>query len=145
MSTLYNFEKIFSLVGQSLEEVQASEFYCSLGDPRIEESAGDKYHSFIDKGISFLFRDDRAQHIQFFSAAHDAREHYGKYDGPLPAGIQFDMTKVLVRDLLGNPDRLSRDSLRSNWDIYNQKENALHIDYDLDGKAISIVTIQPQF
>ncbi len=129
------------LIGLSFVEVARNDSYLDLGEPKIEEIGSDHYHNFKTVGVRILFRNRKLAHAQFYNGTIS---DFNPFVGMLPFELEFSYSKADVRKEIGEPNKTT-GSTKSNWDIYHREGKSIHIQYDLDGNVIEMVTIQEQF
>jgi len=93
--------------------------------PKLPRGDIDAYLTNHKKGIDFTFTDERHLDVKAINYPEGALvlsnirfngvadKHYKKYDGTLPEGVSFGMSKLEVIKLMGNPV-VGRRNLR--WD-----------------------------
>lgn len=96
-------------------------------------------------GISMVLPDGET-----ISAVHlhaSGHEGYSEFQGELPAGIVFAMSREEARSRLGNPaqcgdgGRVLLLGLRPAWDAFIVDGQRLHLEYTEDNQSIRLVTI----
>lgn len=138
---LIDSSKFLKLIGLGLVKVARDDSYLDLGDPKIEEIGSDHYHSFKTAGVSILFRNRKLVHAQFYNGN---KPGFNPFVGTLPLKIEFSYSKAEVREKVGEPSKTT-GSPKSNWDIYDSEGKSIHVQYDLDGNVIEMITLQEQF
>jgi len=97
-----------------------------------------------EAGIDIVFSNDFfIQSIHLFSGTTDDGK---KYLGEIPLGLQFSMSKDIVNDLLGDPNKSGGGYTDifghvPNWDKYFFEGHSLHLQYAENMSRINLITI----
>ncbi len=98
--------KYVELLNKRLSEIESDPLYCAFLPLTIRQSDEEFYHFNKQKGITFTFDtgSNRLLQLDFFSKGYQG---YGLYSGELPKQLRFDMGKVEVNKILGEPSQHS--------------------------------------
>src|ERR1700754_5113173 len=102
-----------------------------LGEIEMEEIDGTYYLLNVEKGIDIVLSDALVvQSIHLFSGHSDSKE----YRGEIPLGLRFSMSKDIVNELLGDPNKRSSGYTDMfgrvpSWDKYLFEDYSLHVQY----------------
>lgn len=134
-----------SLLGKSPHDVRSMDIFRSVVMPAVEKIGDESYLELPSIGISMVLPDGET-----ISAVHlhaSGHEGYSEFQGELPAGIVFAMSREEARDRLGNPaqcgdgGRVLLLGPRPAWDAFIVDGQRLHLEYTEDNQSISLVTI----
>jgi hypothetical protein len=117
------------LLGKAPKSPEVDQFLAVVGENPEEssfDSGGIIFYSWQNKGLSLGFYGGKLTIIFLYS---EGAEDYHQYQGKLPEGLSFGLTRPDVESKLGKPDPQSDGSI-NNWADY--KDRGLHITYDSD-------------
>jgi hypothetical protein len=137
--------QIQSLIGKKLRDVRGMDMFRSVVMPDIEKIGDEGYLEIPLLGISMVLPDGEiTSAVHLHSFGHDG---YSEFQGEIPAGIVFAMSRDEVRSRLGNPvecgdgGRVLLLGPRPAWDAYVVDGQRLHLEYAEDKRSIRLVTI----
>jgi len=139
--------KIFGLMlGKRLDDPEIQNFRLNGATAEHEQSILEDYIIFRDKGLEFNFWQRVLTHVYFFNegsrdAAVGVLEMH-RYQGSLPFGLSFSLTRRQVQNIFGRP-MFTLDG----WDEYDIKDTRqilkinydTNSEYDANAKILSIV------
>jgi hypothetical protein len=137
--------QIQSLVGQTMNAVRGMGIFLNGVIPDAEKIGDESYVELPLIGISMVLPDG-----EMISAVHlhaSGHEGYSEFQGELPAGIVFAMSREEARDRFGNPaqcgdgGRVLLLGLRPSWDAFIVDGQRLHLEYAEDNQSVRLVTI----
>lgn len=120
------------------------------GDDPIsyEEIGGTTYVEAPNLGFSLVLSDEgTVEAVHLYSEGHQGN---AAFRGQIPCGLSFDMSRVDVRNLLGQPDNFSEGGIESAlgtyppWDSYRRADFELHVEY-IEGRhpcGIRLITLR---
>lgn len=133
------------LLGLSYDKLASSKEFIGIRLPDIERIEDQSYLSIHDRGVSFVFPDNRTiGAVQLHSQGH---EGFSGYADALPAGLSFNMSREEVQKLLGKPDRSGEEGQvpflghKPAWDSFLEGNMRIHVEYDFGQTALQLVTI----
>lgn len=120
--------KLGELIGKPYESDEVQDFTVRLGVPEVDQEIGAPetvYYIFAARGVTII-TDSQTNRIDtiFLKAPRAERPGYG---GPLPAGLDFSMTREQVLKALRAPD----DS-QSFYDAWEEGSHVLRVEYTGD-------------
>jgi hypothetical protein len=137
--------QIKSLLGKKLSDIRGMEIFRNILMPDVEEIGDESYLELPLLGISMVLPDGEtisAVHLHAFG-----HEGYSEFQGELPAGIVFAMSREAARDRLGNPaqcgdgGRVLLLGPRPAWDAFIVDGQRLHLEYSEDNQSVRLITI----
>lgn len=138
-------EEIINWIDKDLSKVKLTELFIKYFEGRkIVQDEMDYYLSNEEKGIEIVISTVfEINTIHLFSKY----ENYMQFEDELPFNIEFSLTKVDIRSLLGEPSRTGGGTnalyigFVYPWDKYYFDNYTMHFQYSIDELAISIITI----
>lgn len=134
-----------SLLGISRHDVRCMDIFRSVVMPAVEKIGDESYLQLPLLGISMVLPDGET-----ISAVHlhaSGHEGYSEFQGELPAGIVFAMSREEARDRLGNPAQCGDGGPvlllgpRPAWDAFIVDGQRLHLEYSEDNQSVRLITI----
>jgi hypothetical protein len=137
--------KIEFVLGKKVKEIQDTADFRGVSVP-VPELIGDEYYIEIPSiGVSMVLPDgETVTAIHLHAENH---EGYSQYQGEIPTGILFSMSREQVRKILGAPIQYSdgRKVLllgeRPAWDAYIINDLKIHFEYAENTDSIGLVTL----
>lgn len=137
--------QIQSLVGKNINDVRGMGIFRNIVMPDVEEIGDESYLELPLLGISMALPDGETIYaIHLHASGH---EGYSEFQGELPGGIVFEMSREEARDHLGNPaqcgdgGRVLLLGSRPAWDAFIVDGQRLHLEYAGDNQSVRLVTI----
>lgn len=133
------------LLGETMDDVGGMEIFRSVSMRNVEKIGDESYLELPLLGISMVLPDGET-----ISAVHlhaSGHEGYSEFQGELPAGIVFAMSREEARDRLGNPaqcgdgGRVLLLGPRPAWDAFIVDGQRLHLEYSEDNQSVRLITI----
>jgi hypothetical protein len=130
VATTHNFAALSSMLGKSINNQQVKTWLSELGactEALIDRFNDSYYYNFKSEGISLRFdnRDDELTTIFLYSEGAD---RFRQYQGDLPFGLSFQLTRKEVESILGPPEESGGDGVIDFWTSYRSKR--IGITYD---------------
>ena len=130
VATTHNFAALSSMLGKSINNAQVKTWLSELGactEAIIDRFSDSYYYNFKSEGISLRFnnRDDELTTVFLYSEGAD---RFRKYQGVLPFGLSFQLTRKEVESILGPPEESGGDGIIDFWTSYRSKR--IGITYD---------------
>lgn len=136
---------IQSLVGQNINDVHDMGIFRNVAMLDVEKIGDESYLQLPLLGISVVLPDRETISVVHLHAS--GHEGYSEFQGELPAGIVFAISREEARARLGNPaqcgdgGRVPLLGPRPAWDAYIVDGQRLHLEYAGDNQSIRLVTI----
>jgi len=132
VSTTHNFAALSSMLGKSINNAQVKVWLSELGactEALVDRFGDSYYYNFKSEGISLRFdnQDDELTTVFLYSEGAD---RFRQYQGDLPFGLSFQLTRKEIESILGAPDESGGDGVIDYWTTYRSK----HIGITYDGK-----------
>lgn len=136
---------IQSLVGQNINDVHGMGIFRNVAMLDVEKIGDESYLQLPLLGISMVLPDGET-----ISAVHlhaSGHEGYSEFQGELPAGIVFAMSREEARARLGNPAQCGDGGPvlllgpRPAWDAFIVDGQRLHLEYAEDNQSVRLITI----
>jgi S1-C subfamily serine protease len=130
VATTHNFAALSSMLGKSMNNPQVKTWLSELGvctEALIDRFNDSYYYNFKSEGISLRFdnRDDELTTIFLYSEGAD---RFRQYQGDLPFGLSFQLTRKEVESILGPPEESGGDGVIDFWTSYRSKR--IGVTYD---------------
>jgi len=134
LSTTHNFAALSSMLGKSINHEQVKTWLSELSactEALIDRFDDSYYYNFKSEGISLRFdnRDDELTTIFLYSEGTD---RFRQYQGDLPSGLSFQLTRKEVESILGPPGKSGGGGGSYGWDNYwaEYRSKRIRITYD---------------
>lgn len=140
VSTTHNFAALSSMLGKSVNNAQVKAWLSELGactEGLVDRFSDSYYYNFKSEGISLRFdnRDDELTTIFLYSEGAD---RFRQYQGDLPFGLSFQLTRKEIESILGPPDESGGNGVIDYWTSYRSK----HIGITYDGKRTDDLSLR---
>ena len=137
-------------------------FVKDLGfDTKLEKEA-DSYTSYLlddESGYAFVFDDERMLYEKFaklplgglfrfisLQLYSGNKDDYAKFQGPIPHGLSFSMSRTQARAALGDPSQSGGGEPEefglevNEWDLWEIDNYVVHLEYDQKLKSILMIS-----
>ena len=134
----------FPMLGKDINTAEMRTWLSTLGAPKIDRFDDSYYYSYKSAGISLRFSTKGMLTTLFFYA--EGADGYRQYQGNLPFGLSFQLTRKEIEGTLGLPDK-SRGGDAYYWADYSSR--GILINYnpkmtnDLNARMSSLVITVP--
>ena len=109
----------FPMLGKDINTAEMKTWLSKLGTPKVDRYDDCYYYNFKSEGISLMFSSkDMLRTIFFYSEGAD---HFRQYQGDLPFGLSFQLTRKDIESILGLPDTSGGRGVNNYWAVYSSK------------------------
>ena len=132
----------FPMLGKDINSVEMKTWLSNLGTPKIDKNEYIISYTFKSRGVALVFdtKDKRLSSAHFYAEGQDG---FRQFQGDLPYGLSFQLTRKEVESVLGPPDT-SGGEVINYWARYSSRDmrityNTMRTD-DLNAR-ISVISI----
>lgn len=139
-------ESLLKILAKRPDDFAVKDFISWLGtDGEVSDDEGETYYEFHQRGVSLLFGTDGTLSAIFLYGRNN--EGFEAYEGLLPLGLTFSLSRDEVRQVLGEPSKTGegRSILNAGeihpWERYDLPEAIVHARYTENENEITLVTL----
>jgi hypothetical protein len=144
-------EKFYSLLGYKKDSIEIQDFINELGEqPESSVLKGhgldNQYLDFVSHSFIFVFEGRKGLTcVQLYNEPLKPNSDVSFYPGDLPLGLRFDMSRSIVRELLGPPTRSNETTFLpcQPFDYYYDSVHWFSIQYSNEEDYIRMIQFGP--